>query len=689
MVDCADFYRALHQAIVQAKHSIFILGWEIDSAIELLRGEDKKKANAPTVAADLLAWKAKQNPQLKIYLLRWESSVFIDERELMAEQSWATKTPENVHICLDNMIPLGGSQHQKIILVDDQIAFSGGMDLARQRWDERQHRIVEPDRVDISGAYGPYHDVQIMLDGPVAKALAELARWRWQRAAGYPAIAIRATDESINLSAAWPKHWPVDFQNVPLAIARTIPAMEDHAYVQEVQQMYLDLIAQAENFIYIENQFATCEVIAQALNQQLKHKPNLQVLLISSFNPQGFFETEGMWAARIDFKKILYKGIDHQRVRMAYSKIEDQSGQAHYQRIHSKILVIDDKYLTVGSANLNNRSMALDTECDIVLFGDNKVNRRKIAEMRNELIVEHSGHSPQQIHEIFNRSHPLIEIFKFSNPKQYHLREINDKGFTKQRLKSLVRKFADPRDPLINVGDSKVAIPLRNPSRNFLLFLGLASILILVVGAFLINKHNQWLSAEQITLFLERSRQSRWALLAVCLIYVVAGFVFFPVTVLSLLVAATFGPLWGPAYGMCGALLSAAVMFWIGHLMGFQLLRRLLGERLRKLDYHMQRAGIWGVALIRFLPLAPYSLVNLAAGMSAVRFLHFMIGSFIGFFPALVIKGLVGDSLVQAFLNPTPKTTHYLILGIVAWLFLIFLSYCLSKRYGHFPKRSS
>ncbi len=682
LIDCANFYRALHKAICQAQRSIFIVGWELDSTVRLLRGEDEKATEIPSIASELLAWKAAKNPQLKIYLLRWDSSLaFIDDRELMAERNWAANTPENVHICLDNVVPVGGSQHQKIILIDDELAFSGGMDLARQRWDEREHRFYEPERTDLAGPYGPYHDVQVMMDGPIVTHLAELVRWRWSRAAGYPALPVQnQTKINLDVVPTWPKNWPVLFKDIECAIARTLPRMEDHPAVQEVYHMYLDLISQAENFIYIENQFATHTGIAQALNKQLKLKTKLQVLLISSYNPQGLFENKGLWTGRIDFKNCLYEGVESDRVKMVYTKIQNSGGELACKRIHSKILVVDDKYFVVGSANIANRSMSLDSECDIAFIGDSIEKKQQIVLARNDLIAEHTGRSLEEVEKVFSMDKPIVNLLKPIRFMKYHLQEIDDSQFTDKSFQFL-QKFADPPEPLISLSPHLTNAPLRNPKKNLFLVGALLFVFGLFISAFLLNQRHRWLSAENIQLFLNTSRQSQWAFPIVCLSYILGGFVLFPVTILSLLTAAAFGPFWGPLYAMGGALSSGAVMFGIGHLAGFKLLRRVLGERIRKLDYCMKEAGIWGIALIRFLPLAPYSLVNLAAGMSSVRFIDFLIGSFLGFLPASVVKGFLGDALVQSVIKPNPQTKNYLILGVLGWLALVIFSIWIAKRW--------
>ena len=87
--------------------------------------------------------------------------------------------------CLDSVLPLGCSQHQKIIVVDDSLAFSGGLDLTTHRWDTSEHKLHNPDRCTPDGReYAPFHDIQALVDGDAARALADLARERWKQAKG-------------------------------------------------------------------------------------------------------------------------------------------------------------------------------------------------------------------------------------------------------------------------------------------------------------------------------------------------------------------------------------------------------------------------------------------------------------------------------------------------------------------------
>jgi phospholipase D1/2 len=682
LIDCADFYRAVHQSICKAQHSLFIVGWEIDSECRLLRGDEEKNSEVPSVAVDLLAWKATQNPDFKIYLLRWDSSVtFLAERDLRPEFAWTKKTPENLHFCLDSTIPLGGSHHQKIILVDDELAFTGGMDIARQRWDERAHRIEEPERTDVMGAYGPYHDAQVMLTGPAVADLAELVRWRWKRAAQYNAIPIRSVTSQAKSSRVptWPERFEPTTAKFRCAIARTFPwtGLESEMHeVHEVRQMYLDLIDTAEQFIYIENQFMTSKEIALALNQRLKSCPELQVLFVGSDNPQGLWETEGMWPGRIDFKRILEEGVDRSRVRMVFSCLADSFGNFVCKRIHSKVFVVDDRYLIVGSANLDNRSMELDTECDFILEATTSEQAQWIVDARNDLIGEHSGRTPSEVASLFQSARSLEKLLEPAGPHTYQFKEINDSKYPKKNFQLVAKIFSDPVEPILSTQYSA----LRNPQRQTLI-LGFLAISFLVVAFFLLKEPLSQFNPQNIVVFLETIRSSPWSFLLVCLVFVIGGFLFFPVTVLSLLTAAAFGTVWGPIYAMSGGLVSASIMFWVGHLAGLKVLRRLLGEKVRKVDHAFQKTGIIGVATLRLLPIAPFSFVNLAAGISSVRFFHFLVGTFLGLLPGLIAKGIVGNFLMQAFLNPTLKSTLYLSLGIALWILLGTSSYWFANRW--------
>ena len=140
------------------------------------------------------------------------------ERELFPSLALSSGAPQQIRLCLDSELPVGASQHQKIITVDDALAFSGGLDLTIRRWDTPEHAVDSPQRTDPSGRpYAPFHDVQAMVDGEAARLLAELARDRWARANCSEPDPIRP--QVIHGRAACRP----DFAQIDVGIARTQP----------------------------------------------------------------------------------------------------------------------------------------------------------------------------------------------------------------------------------------------------------------------------------------------------------------------------------------------------------------------------------------------------------------------------------------------------------------------------------
>ena len=560
------------------------------------------------------------------------------------------------------------------------------MDVSTNRWDTRDHPVISEERDGPDGEYGPLHDVQMVSSGPVVVDFAKLVRWRWQRVAESTPIDIREdanNSEESPLPDVWPDGFPPMFENVQCALARTIPFMDEVEPAQEVRHMLLDLISEAESFIYIENQFTTRQEIAEALNKQLKLKPNLSVAIVSSYEPKGKFECEAFWASRIEFKKILEKGIDPKRVKLTYSSVEDMKGRKAYKRIHSKVMTIDDKYLVIGSSNLSNRSMTLDTEIDTVLFGNTDANRANIVQVRNDLLAEHTGRELDDMPALFDTEYPVESLMQGQIAHGYILTEVRDEVFTEHSVKNVFRALSDPEEPLISMPTlDGAAVPARNPRRrSIMILLGLTIVGLLGGLMFWASQSIEWLSSDSINAFLEESRGTYFALPTVLLVYVVGGILFFPVTVLSLAVAAIFGPIWGPIYGIMGALMSSAIMFGIGKLSGNAGLKKLGGPKVAAVDEKLKRSGIVGVAAIRMLPIAPFSLVNLVAGISSIGILQFLIGTFLGMFPPMIAKGLVGDSIAQIWKNPSVETISYLVGGIILWGLMIWGSQKFARYY--------
>jgi uncharacterized membrane protein YdjX (TVP38/TMEM64 family) len=398
-------------------------------------------------------------------------------------------------------------------------------------------------------------------------------------------------------------------------------------------------------------------------------------LLVSSYQPEGTVECEAYWAGRIDFKRILKNGVGDDRVLMAYSGSTNKEGLAGQKRVHAKVMVIDDTHFVIGSSNLSNRSMSLDTECDLIFESSQPEHKTKVAWFRNDLISEHSGWPVEDIQMFIDGENTFAKLSRCKDKFAYCLKEAEDENFTDQSLQRLITPFGDPQSPLIPtlpLPNGK-SFNMPNPSKQTLMILIAVTIIALLVGGgYILSQNVDWMSKDYLQSILESLRNSPWALPAVCGIYVVAGLLFFPVTVLSLAVAMVFGAVWGVFYGMAGVMCSTTVLFLIGNLMGDKGLRSLAGPRINKIDKKFAENGIVGVAVIRMIPVAPFSLVNLVAGISSIKISSFLLGTFLGMLPPMIIKALVGGSIADIFRDPSPKHIVFLIAGLLGWFLLAY-----------------
>ena len=178
-----------------------MLGWDIDSRVQLNPGTADPPLTLLPFLNDVLA----RRPTLRVYALAWDFSVmFTLEREPLPTYRFAWNAHPRLAFRLDDAHPFGGAHHQKIVVVDDALAFAGGLDLTIRRWDTPAHQANEPARVDPAGVpYPPAHDMQMMVDGEAAAALGELARARWQAATGEAPAAPRSRAEPA--ADLWPE----------------------------------------------------------------------------------------------------------------------------------------------------------------------------------------------------------------------------------------------------------------------------------------------------------------------------------------------------------------------------------------------------------------------------------------------------------------------------------------------------
>ena len=274
LIDADAYFRAFRTAVSNARHSLFVVGWDINSRLNLPRDGDD---GHPGELCDFLNDVVQRRRDLNAYILIWDfAMIYAIERELLPVYRLDWRTHRRLQFHLDDSHPTGASQHQKIVVVDNRLAFVGGIDLTRSRWDTPAHLAEDARRIDPDGtAYGPFHDVQVMVEGAAAAALGEIARTRWQRATGREAKPARSSRHEL-----WPSGVKPDFEDIEVAISRTEPRFEDREETREVERLYLDAITAARDSIYIENQYLTSESVSTALCKRLADRDGPEVVLV-------------------------------------------------------------------------------------------------------------------------------------------------------------------------------------------------------------------------------------------------------------------------------------------------------------------------------------------------------------------------------------------------------------------------
>lgn len=425
IVDAENYFRHARSAMLKARQRISLIGWDFDTRIGLHETESDA---APTELGRFILWLVEQSPDLEIFILQWDFGIFKTIKRgttLLRVVQWALHP--RIHVKFDNVHPVGASHHQKIMLVDDGLAFVGGIDMTGDRWDTREHRHDDERRRRpfTRRRYKPWHDVTTASTGPIVDCIARLVRERWTLADGKP--------EMVQLECKqthWPDELSVQFEEVEVGVARSAPELDKRPAVLEAERLWLDQIAAARKFLYIESQYFASRAIVSALAKRLVEADGPEIVIINPESAQGWLEPVAMDTARARLYVWLKRADHHDRFRLFHPY--DSAGDPIYA--HAKTLVADDTILKVGSSNINNRSLRLDTECDLVLVApeDDLAIRERIAWIRNDLIAEHLVTTPDAVGASLGKTGSLIKTIADLTPKTgrnlrpYQPPELND-----------------------------------------------------------------------------------------------------------------------------------------------------------------------------------------------------------------------------------------------------------------------
>ena len=391
VVDAAAYFDLIHEAMLRARQRIFLAGWDFDSRIRLAGGRRwwnlPRKEWFPARLGAFIVWLVRRTPDLQIRLLKWNfGALRYLFRGTMIFDLIRWHFQRRIVFKFDSAHPLGCSHHQKIVVIDDCFAVCGGIDMTSDRWDTPDHLHEDLRRRRRNGTpYGPWHDVTMMLEGEAAQALAELGRERWIQAGGKPMLPCAPQQGS-----PWPDRLAAEFRDVEVGIARTRAAYRGITEVREIEALFLAQIARAKRFIYAENQYFASRTVAEAIAARLAEPDPPEIILVMPLTSDGWLQQAAMDGART---RLLHAIAEQDHARRFRVYVPMTSGGSPIY-VHAKLTIIDDEIVRVGSANMNNRSMGLDSEADVFIDAARPGNAHAapaIARLRLRMIAEHCG----------------------------------------------------------------------------------------------------------------------------------------------------------------------------------------------------------------------------------------------------------------------------------------------------------
>jgi phosphatidylserine/phosphatidylglycerophosphate/cardiolipin synthase-like enzyme len=339
LIDGAEALPQIAEAIRGARRHVHIAGWSVTPHFAVDRGEP------PLPLRELLADAAER---VDVRVLMWAGApprTFAPDRRAVRrayeQLTWGTK----VRAARDARSRAMHCHHEKLVIVDDEVAFVGGIDLTS----------LGGDRYDTSGhpARGRlgWHDVATRLRGPAVADVAAHFTARWSEVTGEPVAALPAA--------------PAPAGDVEVQVVRTVPERQ-YDFVRNgdfrILEAYVRALRSAQRLVYLESQFLWAPELVDILSSKLRDPPSdafRVVVVLPSRANNGQEDTRGQLAVLAD--------ADRDGNRFLAATISALTGRTLDRvYVHAKVGIVDDRWLTIGSANLNAHSMFNDSEMNVV-----------------------------------------------------------------------------------------------------------------------------------------------------------------------------------------------------------------------------------------------------------------------------------------------------------------------------------
>ncbi|MBW2523553.1 MAG: hypothetical protein JRI23_05235 [Deltaproteobacteria bacterium] len=272
------------------------------------------------------------------------------------------------------------SYHQKMLVMDDGVAYLGGMNLRITDWDTAEHAVFEHRRMPFDAstaervavmereelpATGPRRDYQVRIAGPAAQDVADVFHQRWeyllQQEVDY---ADRCTPFDVG------REIPAESDGLQVQVTTTLP----EPFVEHgIAESWLNAIASAERFILIEDQYFRAPMLNELIIARMQEVPDLELVVITK--PINEWTDPG--CAQTAIANELFRLSVPSRYRTyqlrafdfvnGFGPDETESRFAGID-LHAKMLIVDDAFMSVGSANKNNRGMLYEAEGNLAIL---------------------------------------------------------------------------------------------------------------------------------------------------------------------------------------------------------------------------------------------------------------------------------------------------------------------------------
>ncbi len=389
--DASEYFNRVSALLEDARRWVLIVGWQLDSRLLLSRNG---RADAPleTLRNKVLRL-CSERPHLHFYLLLWDHpTLYIPQREWLQTRVWEELHPR-VHLVFDSRHPFGASHHEKLVEVDGRVTLTGSVDLCAERWDTPRHPPHDSRRsLDRRGEeYGPYHELAVQVTGPICRLLRQHIRHRWRRLSTIPLPDAPARRRQSN-------HGEGAYHRVWISRTRSaVDAGESHQpIVREVEFLFRELILEARHELWLEGQYFWSRHVQRALLERIERTglvgradEELSItILITDLSHLKFLPARMAWH-QAHLLAELERAVRRRNSSMNGGRVSlrvFRPMSAHRPvYVHSKLLLVDDRFASIGSANFSARALRMDSELTLTFEARTSAERAHLRRLRRQV----------------------------------------------------------------------------------------------------------------------------------------------------------------------------------------------------------------------------------------------------------------------------------------------------------------